>query len=475
MMEIQGNASIRPQSQVNTIQEQGERGNVTQTLRNARSGHSIGHLIGRIVLGVFTLGISEGIRAIIKSARAATPNETPPARINQRQESANLSGTNSSSRTEGPNLMDALNDRSFENAINDSLSLLKAGVPADEIIANLRGSPNTSSFVDEVRVALSGSHQLANPVSQAQSRDSVGNSQVNLQNVINDSRTALNAGVPLEDILANLRNSPNTSSYVDDIRYALVGNHSNSQVNSAQSNARHARLVSQEEALARAENVPRHAVGEGADRRIASHQDLVNFIKDMAFSQPGQSQHIGSGQASDGTSANLYHYNGFAFRADARSPENIRASSGMHSRQDLSIEKNRQESQGLDFNSGPGATGQSGISMAKDLDGAAAYYTGGGIYIIDTKQLGEGQSAYDLQKIIDSTDRQVDTGKEVNATDVPEHAIVGWISLPPDLCDDVADAADNTVKIGKIISYIEQNPQYVGLNPSYRPAARTNS
>lgn len=168
MMEIQGNASIRPQSQVNTIQEQGERGNVTQTLRNARSGHSIGHLIGRIVLGVFTLGISEGIRAIIKSARAATPNETPPARINQRQESANLSGTNSSSRTEGPNLMDALNDRSFENAINDSLSLLNAGVPADEIIANLRGSPNTSSFVDEVRVALSGSHQLANPVSQAQ-------------------------------------------------------------------------------------------------------------------------------------------------------------------------------------------------------------------------------------------------------------------------------------------------------------------
>ena len=436
MSEIQGSGGIRPQSESHDVQERGEQENVPETLRNARVGQSVGHIIGRIILGIFTLGISEGILAIIRAVRAATPEETPTSRLN--------------------------NEQRQENTVANDPSL-----QSDETPLSLEDTINPR--VDEERTELGVSQQDSNSVSEAPTREASGifsdNHSTNLQSVINECRMLLNVGVPLDEILANLRRNPETSSYINALRAELGDDHGNV----VQSSGRQGTIGSQDSTVESVQRVPSYQPGVGADRRIASPSDLVDFIKDMAFSQPGRSRYISQGLASDGSQARLYHYNGFAFRSDQRRPEEL-IPLGMKSQQPLEVQKYRQESQGLDFTSGAGATGKSGVSMAKDLDGCVAYYTRGGIYIIDTRQLGDGQYAYDLQEIIDSTShREVDTGKEVNATDVPYRAIVGWITLPQALCENVVDEPNNTKKINMLLSYIERKPQYVGLNPQYQP------
>ncbi len=436
MSEIQGSGGIRPQSESHEVQERGEQENVPETLRNARVGQSVGHIIGRIILGIFTLGISEGILAIIRAVRAATPEETPTSRLN--------------------------NEQRQENTVANDPSL-----QSDETPFSLEDTINPR--VDEERTELGVSQQDSNSVSEAPTREASGifsdNHSTNLQSVINECRMLLSSGIPLDEILANLRRNPETSSYINALRAELGDDHGNV----VQSSGRQGTIGSQDSTVESVQRVPSYQPGVGADRRIASPSDLVDFIKDMAFSQPGRSRYISQGLASDGSQARLYHYNGFAFRSDQRRPEEL-IPLGMKSQQPLEVQKYRQESQGLDFTSGAGATGKSGVSMAKDLDGCVAYYTRGGIYIIDTRQLGDGQYAYDLQEIIDSTShREVDTGKEVNATDVPFRAIVGWITLPQALCENVVDEPNNTKKINMLLSYIERKPQYVGLNPQYQP------
>lgn len=508
MSEIRGNGGIRPQSESHEVQERGEQENVPETLRNARVGQSVGHIIGRIILGIFTLGISEGILAIIRAVRAATPEETPTSRLNNEQRQENTVANDPSLQSdETPlSLEDTINPRvdeertelgvsqqdsnsvseaptreasgifsdnhstNLQSVINESRMLLNVGVPLDEILANLRMSSEKSVYVDEVQLALSESRQDVNNVVDTHSRNTsralAENHSTNLQSVINNCRMLLNSGIPLDEILANLRRNPETSSYIDALRAELGDDHGNV----VQTSGRQGTIGSQDSTVESVQRVPSYQPGVGADRRIASHSDLVDFIKNMAFSQPGRSRYISQGLASDGSQARLYHYNGFAFRSDQRRPEELIPSLGMKSQQPLEVEKYRQESQGLDFTSGAGATGKSGVSMAKDLDGCVAYYTRGGIYIIDTRQLGDGQYAYDLQEIIDSTShREVDTGKEVNATDVPYRAIVGWITLPQALCENVVDEPNNTKKINMLLSYIERKPQYVGLNPQYQP------
>ena len=507
MSEIQGSGGIRPQSESHEVQERGVQENVPEPLRNARVGQSVGHIIGRIILGIFTFGISEGILAIIRAVRAATPEETPTARLNneQRQENTVANDPSLQSDETPPSLEDTINTRvdeertelgvsqqdsnsvseaptreasgifsdnhstNLQSVINESRMLLNVGVPLDEILANLRMSSEKSVYADEVQLALGGSRQDVNNVVDTHSRNTsralAENNSTNLQSVINNCRMLLSSGIPLDEILANLRRNPETSSYIDALRAELGDEHGNV----VQSSGRQGTIGSQDSTVESVQRVPSYQPGVGADRRIASHSDLVNFIKDMAFSQPGRSRYISQGLASDGSQARLYHYSGFAFRSDQRRPEEL-ILSGMKSQQPLEVQKYRQESQGLDFTSGAGATGKSGVSMAKDLDGCAAYYTGGGIYIIDTRRLGYGQYAYDLQEIIDSTShREVNTGKEVNATDVPYRAIVGWITLPQNLCENVVDEPNNTKKINMLLRYIERNPQYVGLNPQYQP------
>ena len=329
MSQIQGSGGIHSQFEPLNVQQDRQQGNVPEGLQNAHSGQGVCHIIGRVVGGVLTLGISECIRAIVNCVRSASPEETPQAR---------------------------LNDHAQASRSESSLG------------------PLSSDDAARVRAALA----------------------------------------------------------------------------------------------------PRPSPGEGASRRIETHADLVAFIGDMAFGQPGSSKPVGQATASDGkTSATLHHYSGLVFRSDQRSSGEILSQGGMHSRQLLSNPANMLEAQGLAFNTGRGATGQSGVSMAKDLAGAIPYYTSGGIYIIDTRQFDGGQYAYDLQAIMDSTNPNcsVPTGGEVNATDVPKKAIVGWISLPTPQLNNVSNTSNNDLKIGKLLNYIPEHPDYVHLNSDDHPVS----
>ena len=142
-------------------------------MRNARVGQSVGHIIGRIILGIFTLGISEGILAIIRAVRAATPEETPTSRLN--------------------------NEQRQENTVANDPSL-----QSDETPLSLEDTINPR--VDEERTELGVSQQDSNSVSEAPTREASGifsdNHSTNLQSVINECRMLLNVGVPLDEILA---------------------------------------------------------------------------------------------------------------------------------------------------------------------------------------------------------------------------------------------------------------------------------
>lgn len=161
----------------------------------------------------------------------------------------------------------------------------------------------------------------------------------------------------------------------------------------------------------------------------------------------------------------LYSYEGLVFRGDSRPPETIiEASGGFKSKNDLTRPENMLEAQGL--GQGIGATGQSGVSCAKKLDGAFPYCTTGQVgyvYIVDTTKLGQGNKAYDMADIsmkngFKATD---ETGGEVNVTDIPPSAIIGWLEIPT--AGDILDAGGDVT--GRMLDGLKL--EQVHMNPLY--------
>ena len=94
---------------------------------------------------------------------------------------------------------------------------------------------------------------------------------------------------------------------------------------------------------------------------------------------------------------------------------------------------NKREAQGILTAEGIGATGQSGSSCARNIKGAFWYgeYAEGRnrMYIIDSRKLGADQYAYDMSEIVTKNypDREDETGFEVNCTEIPMKAILGYV------------------------------------------------
>ena len=414
----------------------------------------------------------DSVRAVMESLTRRYPNllqnlGEAENRADLQAQLASLPEVDALLRAEGDTQTRGLPTR-LQEAVNTAREILGV-VPLDEIIASMQLSGEDSILVRAELERLQG----AAPEQPARIQEHVGRALDRfaetslpldsiisglglpreeerlvradiIQNFVDNARSMLAAGVPLDEVMLD---------FMD-------------------------RLSTDDAARMRVELSPRPAPGEGANTSIRNDADLLAFIKNMAFGQPGSSVVLGETSASDGTPATLYQYNGLVFRSDGRDLSAIREQGGMRQReseahQGLTQEEILQEAQGLAFHKGAGATGQSGISMSKHLDGCVAYYaSGGGIYIIDSRQLGDGQNAYDLQAIMNSAGHaDVDTGGEVNATDVPLGAIVGCISLPEGPFIDVSDTADNELKIGKLLNYITQHPEYVTRNPGYTPLA----
>jgi len=167
---------------------------------------------------------------------------------------------------------------------------------------------------------------------------------------------------------------------------------------------------------------------------------------------------------------------------------------GFCSRNDLNTPKNKIEASGIGiYNSttgnyeSVGATGQSGVSCAKTFDGAKNYGTT--MYFIDISKIGGTEKAFDMKATVianDPTKTNADdaTGGEINITNVPPEAIIGYmynrrendegvgdkdleIALEPDDATDPNTQYGNRLLMGfasrtdALTSCITINPKYI--------------
>ena len=404
----------------NDLQTQQVQGNAPAALQNARTGHSAGRVLARIALAMLTLGISEGIRAIVKLARAARPEETPPPRVNPQP-----------ARNETQPAPQAGAPLSRQEIVEVGRIAIAEGFTLEEFMENCAGLPEQD--LQFVRNALAEGART-----EGQARPALPE---HLQEAVQNARDFMQtANLSLDEVMAQMTH-----------------------------------LSAADAALVRAELAPAQTAtpqpGLAAGIAVRSQADLIAFIRTIARAQLGQAVPVGQAATSTGLPATLHHYDGIVFRADGRSFETIRDAGGMHSRNDLNKAENLLEAQGLAYDKGAGATGQSGVSTAKKIEGAIAYYQGGAFYIIDTRQLGNGRYAYDMEANLRSTNhpRPHEVGGEVNVTDIPMRAIMGCIQLKGKALNILCDEPSNDAKITMLLRFIERDASVVKFNSEYDP------
>ncbi len=203
--------------------------------------------------------------------------------------------------------------------------------------------------------------------------------------------------------------------------------------------------------------------------RITSKDELVGFLRGL----PGSPVHGSvnkAGTATDflGVQRDLYTFTGLVFRGDSRTPQDIGSAGGFRSKDDLSLEENMRNAQGL--GKAIGATGTAGVSCATEMGRCLPYcdygnpYGRGFVYLIDTSKLGEGRQAYDMAAIsVQNRYKEKDeSGGEVNITDIPLSAVVGWLEIPD------ADALHKGDDDGGVAALMRTlNPRHVHFNPQY--------
>ena len=166
------------------------------------------------------------------------------------------------------------------------------------------------------------------------------------------------------------------------------------------------------------------------------------------------------------------------FRGATRAPDDPSLAEGFKSQNDLSVPRNRTEAMGLGVKTedgavgGWGATGKSGVSTSKTLNGAIAYRGGGcTIYVIDTTKIPKDEKAWDMERTVYENGYMVrrnpeddETMGEVNISTVPRSAIVGWIKVPKD------SGFDSTVDNEERLHILQGNPDCKAeFNPDYKP------
>ncbi|MGF6401588.1 hypothetical protein ABH905_005254 [Pseudomonas frederiksbergensis] len=125
----------------------------------------------------------------------------------------------------------------------------------------------------------------------------------------------------------------------------------------------------------------------------------------------------------------LHQFKGLVYRSESEFRPSI-LENGFESKNDISTPENYRESTGIgikDGNSdsgvGVGATGQSGVSTAKEYDKCKSY--GNIHYVVDTRLLPPSEKAFDMENNTKSNKLTYDDSSEVNITRIPSYAIVG--------------------------------------------------
>ena len=238
--------------------------------------------------------------------------------------------------------------------------------------------------------------------------------------------------------------------------------------------------------------------------KIRSQAEFVTFFRSLSVTaQHGYVVEDEKAPDANGQEKRTFTYRGFVFRSDDRGPGHKTMKRGFTSQNDLSIPENRTEAMGLGIvvdgkAGGWGATGKSGVSCAKTVDGAINYLNPGGtFYVIDTTKLPAGEKAWDMESALyengykerpqapvkhdDDEDSGAihllgaapepvpldETNGEVNVSRIPRGAIVGWVTFKGRRVDDVGGPAHD--RLDSMQHRIDWDNDYtIQFNPDYK-------
>ena len=200
---------------------------------------------------------------------------------------------------------------------------------------------------------------------------------------------------------------------------------------------------------------------------IRNETDLTDFVRLQLKNDVSRGSAVKTSEAMDNENIkrDVYEFKGLVFRADNRSPDEIKQAGGFLSREDLSAPDKKTEAMGLGLTKG--ATGRCGVSSADNIHCCMNYLTDpkGRIYIIDTNKLDEGEHSYSMKDILLKNNiKNIDeTGGEVNITKIRPSAIMGWIQLPEGMM-----AVNNTgITLDQIAIGIDTGEVKIELNKNY--------
>ena len=222
----------------------------------------------------------------------------------------------------------------------------------------------------------------------------------------------------------------------------------------------------------------RKQVGGAELPKITSQEEFVTFFKSLTVtSKFGSVSEDDAALDANGEERKTFTYQGLVFRGATRSPDHPSLAEGFKGQNDLSVPKHRTEAMGLGAKAdngtvgGWGATGKSGVSTGKTIDGAIAYRGGGStLYVIDTTKIPKGEKAWDMESTVYENGYKErrnpeddETNGEVNISTVPRNAIVGWLKISPSV--HIEEISDNAEKL----AILQNNPDcLIEFNPDYK-------
>lgn len=239
--------------------------------------------------------------------------------------------------------------------------------------------------------------------------------------------------------------------------------------------------------------------------KIRSQAEFVTFFRSLsATAQHGYAVEDERAPDANGQEKRTFTYQGFVFRSDGRGPGHKTMKRGFTSWNDLSIPENKTEAMGLGVvtdgkTGGWGATGRSGVSCAKTVDGAINYLNPGGtFYVIDTTKLPAGEKAWDMESTLyengykerpkapvkhgDEAGYDMmmrmrgeapepvpldETNGEVNISSIPRSAIIGWVTFKGRKVVDIDGTAHD--RLNSMQRRIDWDEDYtIHFNPDYK-------
>ena len=230
-------------------------------------------------------------------------------------------------------------------------------------------------------------------------------------------------------------------------------------------------------------------VAQGAKMpKIANAQQLKDFIKNLTLDARFGSEHEDAKESDAiGRERQTYTFRGIVFRSERRKMHELydvnTMKPGFTSRNDLAVSRNRTEAMGLGVKgknekgeetlTGPGATGQSGVSCAKTIGGVIGYVGGGHtFYIIDTTKIPKDEKAWDMENTIlrNGLLKTDESNGEVNISYIPKKAIVGSVYIPAQSkIDDKTGSEERWATVRSIALGTRYVNLEVAFNPEYQP------